>query len=159
MATSTSQLNFFESEASVSLHGAVAGKPAHAIDERQAQRSEGQTPKPHAKPDDDVCRRKHGGNPNSEAANERVAPFKVSIRERVRTQIAATAEYGCTINELQIWDASKKPPRMKYPNELSPRLKELRDDHQIFDSLREREDCTVYVAERKWVNGSAEEGQ
>jgi hypothetical protein len=95
----------------------------------------------------DPCARKHGGNPNSVAANLKAQQFKETHRERIRSQIAACGFAGATLKELKI----VKGDRYLYPNELSPRLTELVAMQLIFVSGRRRENCSVYVSEKRFV--------
>jgi hypothetical protein len=106
----------------------------------------------------DPCARKHGGNPNSVAANLRNRPHKDSDRESIRIQIASQGFAGLTLNEVQIWDPSWRNPRTgelgryKPANAISGRLTELVADQEIFVSGRKRQGCSVYVSRREWAN-------
>jgi hypothetical protein len=95
----------------------------------------------------DVTAGRHGGNVNSRAANLRAAATKTTNQERIRTQIAAAGFAGLTLKELKI----AKGDRYLYPNELSPRLTELVAMQLIFVSGRRRENCSVYVSEKRFV--------
>jgi hypothetical protein len=97
----------------------------------------------------DVSARKHGGNPNSVAANLKAQQFKTTNRQRILEQIAACGFAGATIKELKI----AKGDRFLYPNELSPRLTELVALRLIYPSGRQRENCSVYVSRKEWCNG------
>jgi hypothetical protein len=96
----------------------------------------------------DVTASKHRGNPNSVAANLKAQQFKETNRERIRSQIAACGFAGATLKELKI----AKGDRYLYPNELSPRLTELVAMQLIFVSGRKRENCSVYVTEKRWAS-------
>lgn len=100
----------------------------------------------------DVCARKHGGNQNSRAANLRIHPHKESDREAIRIQVAAMGFAGLTLKEIRIIHPTAQPERWKYPNEISGRITALKALGQIFDSGRERGNCTVWVARQEWVN-------
>jgi hypothetical protein len=100
----------------------------------------------------DIDAGKHGGNPNSVAANLKAQQFKQTNRERIRTQIASAGFAGLTMKEIKI----AKGDRFLYPNELSPRITELVADQLIFVSGRKRpgQIGSVYVSDRRWINGS-----
>jgi hypothetical protein len=95
----------------------------------------------------DICQRKHGGNENSQKANLRVAPYKASMRERVRIFIGGCGFNGCTLKE--ICDSFGK-----LPHQLSGRVSELKADGLVFDSGRRRDDSAVLVGQKRWVNGA-----
>jgi hypothetical protein len=94
----------------------------------------------------DVCARRHGGNANSRAANLRVHPHKVGMRERIRVFVGGCGFQGATGKEIAHFMG-------KEFHQISGRLAELKRDEQIFDSGRTREDCAVLVGSRAWVNG------
>lgn len=96
-------------------------------------------------PDYDVCERRHGGNAQSDAANDRAAFSKQDQRRRVLVAIRAAGLTGITCKELA---RALKTGQ----NNISGRFSELRklglirvakDDH---GRDRTREGCAVYVA-------------
>lgn len=97
----------------------------------------------------DICKRKHGGNRNSRAANESVEPFKASIRERVRVYIGGCGWRGATLPEI-----AAKFGRPFHA--ISGRISEAKADGEIFDSGRTRKhegrDCAVYVGQKGMVD-------
>jgi hypothetical protein len=98
---------------------------------------------------EDVCRPKHGGNAQSEQANDRAHPHKASMRERLENFIGHSGFEGATLRELSGYFA-------KPMHSLSGRISELKRDGKVFDSGREREGCAVLVGRREWVNGGAQ---
>lgn len=121
---------------------------------------------PPPRPSYDPSARKAHGDPNSAAAHERVVSTKHLMWERIYKQIKLCAEVGLTLKELKIWDPTPRPPespngRFKPENELSGRLSEMHmgiagKQFVIWKSGRRRKGCAVYVADRKWCNGSAQ---
>jgi AraC-like DNA-binding protein len=87
----------------------------------------------------DVCAGKHGGNPQSKAANLRIQPHKETARKRVFDLIKESGKNGATVKEI----ARKLG---KYPNHLSGRITELTADGNITPSGIQREGCSAYVA-------------
>lgn len=49
---------------------------------------------------DDICRRRHRGNAQSDAANQRVAPHKERLCDRVEDAFLARGAQGYTTSEL-----------------------------------------------------------
>lgn len=108
---------------------------------------------------DDICARKHGGNVNSIAANERNKKVRVIDYERIKAQVAAAGFYGITINEMKLWDFRKD--RWKTPNQYSGRLTAMSDpkieassktkQFRIYEANRKRDNCEVYVNRPEWV--------
>ena len=117
-------------------HG-TQGEPAARV-----VRSE--TPKRNS-PYRDVTASRHKGNQQSREANKKVAPYKASMRERIRVWIAARGWDGSTLKEIcQGFD--------KVPNEISGRLSELKAEEVIFNSGRRRDGCAVLVSEKRWAD-------
>jgi hypothetical protein len=99
----------------------------------------------------DICRGKHHGNPNSEAANARIEPYKATMRERLEKYIAACGPQGATALEIaKVWG--------KEVYKFSGRLSELKRDGIIFESGRRRDGAEVLVAKKTWCQGSSERG-
>jgi hypothetical protein len=96
----------------------------------------------------DVCARRHGGNANSRAANLRVHPYKIGMRERIRVWVGGCGFAGTTLKEIAAQFGTEV-------HKISGRISELKRDEQIFDSGRTRGDCAVLVGSRAWVNGAS----
>jgi hypothetical protein len=91
----------------------------------------------------DITERKHGGHRNSKKANAGIE--KTSVRERVRIFIAGCAERGTTLHEIA--EHIGRPI-----HSISGRVSELKALNKVFDSGRDRQGCSVLVADRRWVN-------
>jgi hypothetical protein len=102
----------------------------------------------------DDTARKHGGHPNSVAANRRIHPFKESDKEAIRIQVSAAGFSGLTSKEIRIEHPTEIPRRFKYPNEFSGRITALKAEGKIHESGRKRDGADVLVADRRWINGS-----
>ncbi len=87
----------------------------------------------------DICRSRHGGNPQSEQANRRVEPYKRGTREHLLAIIRACGEHGATLLELSAHFC-------KTPNAISGRLTELKRDGRVLESGELRKGCAVLVA-------------
>ena len=83
---------------------------------------------------DDICRKRHGGNENSEAANEKAAPNKASQRAKVFAAIKTEGSLTC--RELaERWGVGL--------NQISGRFSELKKQGKIYQSGR-RNGCGVW---------------
>ena len=83
----------------------------------------------------DVCRRKHGGNEESEAANDSIAPTKALQRERVFQAVAGSLA-GLTCRELaERWEVGM--------NQISGRFSELKAAGRI-RKTGTRDRCAIY---------------
>lgn len=82
----------------------------------------------------DVCRRRHGGNAQSEAANAKVAPAKKGMRVAILAALAASD--GLTLKELA-------KQFNKQLNQISGRVTELLADRLIERTSAERDGCAV----------------
>lgn len=89
----------------------------------------------------DVCRQRHGGNPQSEEANDRIQPHKEMDRQKVLAAVVASGDVGVTCKELAAaWGVGQ--------NNISGRFTELKDDFYIRQSKTtpKRDHATVWVA-------------
>lgn len=100
----------------------------------------------------DVTSGKHGGHKNSRTANDKVAPHKESIRERIRVFVVACGHKGTTLAEIASCFG-------KQLHQVSGRLTELKISGHLFQSGRDAQGFTIYVGRKDWVNGSLERGE
>ena len=87
----------------------------------------------------DVCSGKHGGNPESKAANFRAEPHKFSLRQRVYSRIVLGGRYGRTCKEIALEEGRPM-------HAISGRISELKAMGEIQESTRTREGGRVLVA-------------
>ena len=92
-------------------------------------------PHPEADPAPDVCRNRHGGNPQSEAANLAIDPYKGSLRDRIFRLIEIAGLRGVTCEEIEVELALKH-------QSVSARISELAKDRLISDSGKRRENVS-----------------
>ena len=87
----------------------------------------------------DVTRRKHQGNPESEAANRKINPRKQEDRQRIFGMAVSRGDYGITLKEVVA--------ELGIPiQSASARLSELRHQLQMLRTNGERRlDCAVLV--------------
>lgn len=97
----------------------------------------------------DIAAGRHGGNPESEAANLRAAPHKAAQRQRVLTAIRQAGCWGLTCRELAgRWGVGM--------NAISGRFSELKRDGVIQRGTDAaggrlvRDGCAVYVIGERW---------
>jgi hypothetical protein len=94
---------------------------------------------------DDPTRRKHGGNPRSVRAFDRVSHGLTAMEDRIRIYIAACGQDGATCKEV----AEKFG---KFPHQISGRFTTLNHKkHVIFEKGTERDHYAVYVTDKRWV--------
>src|SRR5688572_16872887 len=88
----------------------------------------------------DICRRKHGKNPESEAANARVHSQKAVDRQRIIAYADFMGPYGITFKEV-CKDLDLKPQT------ASARLAELRADVELVPkkNAAKRDGCGVFI--------------
>jgi hypothetical protein len=82
-------------------------------------------------PQADICRNRHGGSATSEAANERVAPHKGSLRASVLRFIRVRGQFGATVEEIS------EICKLRYTT-VSARVSELKRDGLVIASGRTR---------------------
>jgi hypothetical protein len=87
-----------------------------------------------APPQPDVCRRRHRGNPESRAANERVHDSKAKLQERIYQHIA-NLPHGATCEEVT------RALRLRYTT-CSARMAELKALNRLFPSGERRPTST-----------------
>lgn len=86
----------------------------------------------------DICRRKHGGNAESEAANARVHSSKQIDRARILAYADVMAGYGITFKEvckaldMKPQTASARLADLKAAQELQPKKGTRRDGCAVF---------------------------
>lgn len=90
----------------------------------------------------DHCARRHGGNPESDAAFG--AGDKGHDRERVYEFIAARGEYGATLDEVSA--AFERPP-----NALSGRITDLHEAAKIYRKPGETRPTRTGANAAVWV--------
>jgi len=82
----------------------------------------------------DICERKHGGNPNSVAANERIVPSKDAVRARVLEVVRLHSQI--TLAELaEMWGVEK--------NTISGRFSELKT-RGLIEQRGRRDGCGIW---------------
>lgn len=90
---------------------------------------------------DDICRRKHGGNLESVAANQAIHESKEATREKIYLYAVAQGERGITADEVAAeWGVTH--------NHVAPRISELRRDGRLVPTLKRRKTrsgCTARV--------------
>lgn len=87
----------------------------------------------------DVTAGKHGGNPESKAANLKIEPHKRSLRERVYAHIVLAGTLGLTCKEISLKEGRPM-------HAISGRLSELKTMGEIQESTRTRDGGRVLVA-------------
>lgn len=92
---------------------------------------------PEEKSPDDVCRNRHGGDRESEAANRRVN--KTKDKALIHNLIKATQQEGITLDELSIL-------LKRAPNQISGRISELKRDGFVIANGQRRETRTGSTA-------------
>lgn len=79
----------------------------------------------------DITRNNHGGNPESEAANQSIADVKEIVRRQVEEFVDTRGDDGATADEAAIIFGSSH-------NHVAPRMTELLADGRLIDSGRRR---------------------
>src|SRR5687767_1872335 len=88
----------------------------------------------------DICRRKHGGNENSEAANARVHSQKAADNKRIIAYADFIGSYGITFKEVV-----KELDML--PQTASARLADLKKDVELVPkpNADKRDGCGVFI--------------
>ena len=86
----------------------------------------------------DICSKKHGGNPESKAANFKIEPHKFSLRQRVYSRLVLAGTYGATCKEISLLEGRPM-------HAISGRLSELKAQGEIQESERTRDGGRVLV--------------
>lgn len=87
----------------------------------------------------DITERKHGGNPESKAANLRIEPHKRTLRERVYARLALAGNHGATCKEIAQLEGREM-------HAISGRITELKKLGSIQETARTRDGGRVLVA-------------
>lgn len=90
----------------------------------------------------DVCSRKHGGNQQSELSNARIHSRKEIDRDRILKLAEARGSYGITVKEVAAAFG-------KFPNCVSGRLTELKNETLLEPNGEEREHSAVLIIPAK----------
>jgi len=80
----------------------------------------------------DVCRARHRGHAQSEAANSRVHPYKRHMRDRILELLESAGLRGMTLHELA-------RAVQKQPHQISGRITELKSDKAVREAGYTRE--------------------
>lgn len=97
----------------------------------------------------DICSKKHGGNPQSKAANFKIEPHKFTLRQRVYSRLVLAGAFGATCKEIAQLEG--RPMHC-----ISGRIAELKADGEIQESTRVRDGGRVLVVSYL-VKGGAEQ--
>lgn len=86
----------------------------------------------------DVCRKRHKGNPESEAANRKIQSSKAHLQERILNWIRCAGSNGATCKEIS------RGMGLAYTT-ASARLSELKQQGRIYKTRERREDAAVLM--------------